>query len=79
MANEYRKELINEGNNKLKQMINHPLFGFVILTIILAGVQLLFMFMVIGRRLKKGFQTGVGYEMPLSMLSFYLLKLHPIF
>ena len=44
MANEYRKELINEGNNKLKQMINHPLFGFVILTIILAGVQLLFMF-----------------------------------
>ncbi|MBN2878463.1 MAG: branched-chain amino acid ABC transporter permease [Clostridia bacterium] len=44
MANEYRKELINDRSKKAKQIVSHPLFGFVILTIILAGVQLLFMF-----------------------------------
>ena len=45
MASEYKKQLlIEERSSAIKQIAKHPLFGFVILTVVLAGVQLLFMF-----------------------------------
>lgn len=44
MLNEYKLELRKERSDKFKAVVRHPLFGFVILTLLLAGVQLLFMF-----------------------------------
>lgn len=44
MVNEYRTELRKERSDKAKRIVRHPLFGFVILTLALAGVQFLFLF-----------------------------------
>lgn len=44
MVNEYKSELRKERSDKIKAIVKHPLFGFVILTVLLAVVQLLFMY-----------------------------------
>ncbi len=44
MINEYKNNLRIEQRNKLNSIIKHPLFGFVILMVVLASVQLTFMF-----------------------------------
>ena len=44
MLNEYKDEIRIERKNRLNKFVSHPLFGFVILSIILVVVQLLFMF-----------------------------------
>lgn len=44
MLNEYRDNLKKVRRDKLKRFISNPLFGFVVLSLILIGVQLLFMY-----------------------------------
>lgn len=44
MRNEYASELRLMAGAKLKKIVKHPLFGFVILTLALAAVQLVFMY-----------------------------------
>jgi branched-chain amino acid transport system permease protein len=44
MINEYKKQLNSQRAANIKRITSNPLFGFIILIAILAGVQLLFMY-----------------------------------